>query len=54
MASSAKVAHDPIHHSSSDGAGASAKWALLDEVSPHRLRRAALHLPQRRSEHGPC
>jgi hypothetical protein len=27
--------------------------ALLDEVPRHRLRRAALHLPPRRSERGP-
>ena len=35
------------------GAGASAALALLDDVHRHRLRRAALHLPPRRSERGP-
>jgi len=39
--------------SGSGGAGASAALALLDDVPRHRLRRAALHLPLRRSERGP-
>ena len=39
--------------SGSGGAGASAALALLDDVQRHRLRRAALHLPLRRSERGP-
>ena len=34
----------------SGGAGASAALALLDDVHRHRLRRAALRLPPRRSE----
>ena len=38
--------------SGSGGAGASAALALLDDVHRHRLRRAALHLPPRRSERG--
>jgi len=33
--------------------GASAALALLDDVHRHRLRRAALPLPPRRSERGP-
>jgi len=33
--------------------GAFAALALLDDVHQHRLRRAALHLPPRRSERGP-
>ena len=36
--------------SGSGGAWASAALALLDDVLQHRLRRAALHLPTRRSE----
>jgi hypothetical protein len=32
---------------------ASAELALLDDVHRHRLRRAALHVPPRRSERGP-
>jgi len=40
--------------SGSGGAGASAALALLDDVHRHRLRRAALQLPQRRSERGPA
>ncbi len=43
----------PIRPSGSGGAGASAAWALLAEVPRPRLRRAALHLPPRRSERGP-
>ena len=43
----------PIRPSDSGGAGASAALALLDDVYEHRLRRAALHLPPRRSERGP-
>ena len=39
--------------SGSGGTGASAALALLDDVHRHRLRRAALHLPPRRSERGP-
>ena len=39
--------------SGSGGAGASAALALLDDAHRHRLRRAALHLPPRRSERGP-
>ncbi len=39
--------------SGSGGAGAPAALALLDVVHRHRLRRAALHLPSRRSEHDP-
>jgi len=35
----------------SGGAGAYAALALLDDA-PHQLRRAALHLPLRRSERG--
>ena len=42
----------PMRPSGSDGAGASASLALLDDVQRHRLRRAASHLPQRRSERG--
>ena len=38
---------------SGSGGGASAALALLDDVQRHRLRRAALHLPPRRSERGP-
>jgi len=37
----------------SGGAGASAVLALLDDAHRHRLRRAAVHLPPRRSERGP-
>jgi hypothetical protein len=40
----------PMRPSGSGGAGASAALALLDDVHRHRLRRAALHLPLRRSE----
>ncbi|MGA2260424.1 MAG: hypothetical protein ABSH28_03200, partial [Acidobacteriota bacterium] len=43
----------PMRPSGSGGAGASAALALLDDVRRHRLRRAALHLPPRRSERGP-
>jgi len=43
----------PLRPSGSGGAGASAALALLDDVRRHRLRRAALHLPPRRSERGP-
>jgi hypothetical protein len=43
----------PMRPSGSGGAGASAALALLDDVPRHRLRRAALHLPPRRSERGP-
>jgi hypothetical protein len=35
---------------SSAAAGASAALALLDDIHRHRLRRAALHRPLRRSE----
>ena len=42
----------PMGPSGSGGAGASAVLALLDDVQRHRLRRAALHLPPRRSERG--
>ena len=42
----------PMRPSGSGGAGASAALALLDDVHRHRLRRAALHLPPRRSERG--
>ena len=40
----------PMRFSGSDVAWASASLALLDDVHRHRLRRAALHLPPRRSE----
>jgi len=43
----------PMRPSGSGGAGASAALALLGDVQRHRLRRAALHLPPRRSERGP-
>ncbi len=43
----------PMRPSGSGGAGASAVLALLDDVPRHRLRRAALHLPPRRSERDP-
>jgi hypothetical protein len=43
----------PCKSSGSGGAGASAALALLDDVHRNRLRRAALHLPARRSERGP-
>ena len=43
----------PMRPMGSGGAGASAALALLDDVPRHRLRRAALHLPPRRSERGP-
>ncbi|MGA2260445.1 MAG: hypothetical protein ABSH28_03310 [Acidobacteriota bacterium] len=43
----------PMRPSGSGGAGASAALALLDDVPRHRLRRAALNLPPRRSERGP-
>jgi len=43
----------PMRPSGSGGAAASAALALLDDVHRHRLRRAALHLPPRRSERGP-
>ena len=43
----------PMRPLGSGGAGASAALALLDDVPRHRLRRAALHLPPRRSERGP-
>ncbi len=43
----------PMRPSGSGGAGASAALALLDDVQRHRLRRAALHLPPRRSKRGP-
>ena len=42
----------PTRPSGSRGAGASAALALLDDVHRHRLRRAVLHLPLRRSERG--
>ena len=35
-------------------AGASATLALLGDVQRHLLRRAALYLPPRRQERGPC
>ena len=41
----------PMRPRGSGGAGASAALAFLDNV-PHCLRRAALHLPLRRSERG--
>ena len=40
----------PMRPLGSGGAGASAALSLLDDVPRHRLRRAALHLPLRRSE----
>ena len=43
----------PMRPLGSGGAGASAALALLDDAQRHRLRRAALHLPPRRSERGP-
>jgi len=43
----------PMRPLGSGGAGASAALALLDDVPRRRLRRAALHLPPRRSERGP-
>ncbi len=43
----------PMRPLGSGGAGASAALALLDDVQRHRLRRAVLHLPPRRSERGP-
>jgi len=43
----------PMRPSASGGAGASAALALFDDVPRHRLRRAAMHLPPRRSERGP-
>jgi hypothetical protein len=43
----------PMRPSGSGGAGTSPALALLDDVQRHRLRRAALHLPPRRSERGP-
>ena len=43
----------PMRPSGSGAAGVSAALALLDDVHQHRLRRAALHLPPRRSERGP-
>ncbi len=43
----------PMRPSGSGGAWASAALALLDDVQRHRLRRAAWHLPPRRSERGP-
>jgi hypothetical protein len=43
----------PMRPSGSGGAGTSAALALLDDVQRHRLRRAALYLPPRRSERGP-
>ncbi len=43
----------PMRPSGSGGAGAPAALALLDDVHRHRLRRAALHLPPRRSERDP-
>ncbi len=50
----------PMRPSGSGGAGASAALALLDDAHRHRLRRAALQLPQpgvskarRCSERGP-
>ena len=43
----------PMRPSGSGLAGTSAALALLDDVHRHRLRRAALHLPPRRSERGP-
>ena len=42
----------PMRPSGSGLAGTSAALALLDDVHRHRLRRAALHLPLRRSERG--
>ncbi len=42
----------PVRPSGSGGAEASAALALLDDVQRHRLRRAAWHLPPRRSERG--
>jgi hypothetical protein len=43
----------PMRPSGSGAAGASAALALLDDIQRHRLRRAALHLPPRRSKRGP-
>ena len=43
----------PMRPSGSGGAGASAALPLLDDLPRHRLRRAAWHLPPRRSERGP-
>jgi hypothetical protein len=43
----------PMRPSGSGSAGASAALALLDDVQRHRLRRAALHMPPRRSERSP-
>jgi hypothetical protein len=43
----------PMRPSGSGGAWASAALVLLDDVPRHRLRRAAWHLPPRRSERGP-
>ena len=43
----------PMRPSGSGGAGAFAALVLLNDVHRHRLRRAALHLPPRRSERGP-
>ncbi len=43
----------PMRPSGSGGAGRLAALALLDDVHRHRLRRAALHLPRRRSERTP-
>jgi len=40
----------PMRPLGSGAAGASAALSLLDDVPRHRLRRAALHLPLRRSE----
>ena len=44
----------PMRPLGSNGARASASLALLDDVRRHRLRRAASHLPSRRTERGPC
>ena len=46
----AQILAIPMRPVGSGGAGASAALALLDDVHRHRLRRAALHLPPRRSE----
>ncbi len=43
----------PMRPSGSGGAGTTAALALHDHLPRHRLRRAALHLPPRRSERGP-
>ena len=43
----------PMRPSGSGVGGGSAALALLDDVHRHRLRRAALLMPPRRSERGP-